>query len=203
MRGGQIFFQVGGVIHITWTDFPSFTELGSQAVVEASELEFAHVILEALIHREANHNGAGWIVELGLRSQRGGDIAFASVEFLNVFQVVVNSYYIGGLAGLPADHLLQFVGGERVIAGPLHALQFVLLSRRDGEGDVDDRHMTRALLAFIGRQSHDFRLGRAEDSLQISARLIDRKELSLHQCIQRGPRIFAFSQSLRSGLQRR
>ena len=104
-----------------------------------------------------------------------------SVELLDVFQVVAEANRVGRLAGLGANHLLQRVGRELMIARPLQALQLVLLAGRDGEGDIDDGLVARAVFGFGSRLLHDFRLRLAELRLQISALVINRKKLSLDE----------------------
>src|ERR1039458_6451189 len=78
--GRQIFTEVSGVVNLPGPDLPGVAEFRRQAVVEAAEFKFAHVIDVTFLHVEANQHGSGSIVKLRIRLDRAGDESTGSVE---------------------------------------------------------------------------------------------------------------------------
>ena len=143
----------------------------------------------------------GGIVEFGVRLDRRGHKATRTVQLLDVFQVVAETDCIRGLTRLSPDHLLQRLGGELVISGPLEGLQLVLLAGSDSEVHVDHRLVARSVFVFGRRLFHNLGLRLAEFRLQVSAGVVNREQLPLNQLVQPAAGIFMFRKPLASCFQ--
>src|ERR1700692_4705737 len=86
--GGQIFAQINRVVNLSKADLPGAAKFCHQAVVKPSEFEFAHVKNGAFGDIEPNGYGAGGVVKLRFRFDRGRDKSSGPVELLDVLDVV-------------------------------------------------------------------------------------------------------------------
>src|SRR5580704_894132 len=91
-------------------------------------LQLAHVVEFTLMNLEIVSNGVLRFIEMGNGFHRSLDIAVCAIKLLSLPKGRVQSHFIAGFVEREMNEALQLICRYVLVAGPLHAGEFVELA---------------------------------------------------------------------------